>query len=211
MCYSRNTTLERGCYYHIFNRDINGTPLFYSPHNYKYFLWLYHKYVTPIAETYAWCLMGNHLHLLERGKVEDEMLIFPPSSNPYRVQKPVRVISGNTIKAPHLYFSPLFNANAQASNKQQGRTAALFERPFHRIKITSELYFLSLVVYIHQNPVHHRFTSDFRNHPWSSYGSIVSTKPSKIMRDAVLEWFRGKDNFIGFHKVIVNLDLIQEI
>jgi putative transposase len=56
--------LEKGHYYHIYNRGINSCNLFVEPGNYEHFLRLYDKYITPVAEAYAWVLMPNHFHLL---------------------------------------------------------------------------------------------------------------------------------------------------
>lgn len=42
-------TLEQGCFYHIYNRGINGTDIFKETDNYKYFLRLYERYIDPIA------------------------------------------------------------------------------------------------------------------------------------------------------------------
>ncbi len=53
--------LEYGKYYHVYNRGINSCELFSEKANYEYFLRLYDKYIPLIADTYAWCLMGNHL------------------------------------------------------------------------------------------------------------------------------------------------------
>lgn len=192
---SRVTPLEHGGYYHIYNRGNNGERLFYNSENYFHFLRLYEKYIDPIAETFAWCLMGNHFHLLVRIKEEGEIDV-NSLPNPVRVLNPDWV---KVIKPPHRYFSDLFNAYSQAINKQQKRTGTLFERPFHRIPIDSDRYFRNLVVYIHQNPVHHGFIDDFRDYPWSSYGSILSNRTTKIKRDEVLDWFDGRSNLIFSH------------
>ena len=56
--------LQPGSYYHIYNRGINSGPLFFEKENYQHFLRLYDRYVSPIANTFAWALMGNHFHLL---------------------------------------------------------------------------------------------------------------------------------------------------
>jgi hypothetical protein len=53
--------LEYGKYYHMYNRGNNSCELFREKANYKYFLLLYDKYIPLIADTYAWCLMKNHL------------------------------------------------------------------------------------------------------------------------------------------------------
>jgi putative transposase len=86
-------------FYHIFNRGINGCVLFREPDNYRYFLDLYDKHISPIADTYSWVLMPNHFHLLVRIKEEAEM----------RDPQGFKNLEG-LEKAPYQYFSNLFNA-----------------------------------------------------------------------------------------------------
>ena len=64
----KNKCLTEGKFYHIYNRGINRTNLFNEPTEYEHFLWLYDKYVSPVAETLAWVLMGNHFHFVVRIK-----------------------------------------------------------------------------------------------------------------------------------------------
>ena len=66
--------LEHGQFYHIYNHGVGERNLFRDANNYEYFLELYDKYVTPVAETYAWVLMKNHFHLLVRIKDVEECL-----------------------------------------------------------------------------------------------------------------------------------------
>ncbi|MDC7999587.1 hypothetical protein POV26_00900 [Aequorivita todarodis] len=80
-------------YYHIFNRGNNREDIFLEEKNY-YFLNLMKKYVVPIADVLAYCLLKNHFHLFIRTKqVDDEHLISKK-------------------------FSDFFNAYAKAINKQ---------------------------------------------------------------------------------------------
>jgi REP element-mobilizing transposase RayT len=60
--------------YHIYNRGNNREDLFKEERNYPYFLDKYFQYVSPLADTYAYCLMKNHFHILLRIKNEDEIL-----------------------------------------------------------------------------------------------------------------------------------------
>jgi putative transposase len=196
--------LEHGKYYHIYNRGNNREDLFRTHENYNHFLRLYEKYIYPIADTHAWVLMKNHFHLLVRVK-EVEEIILNELPNPARVPNPGRV------KSPHLYFSDLFNAYSQAYNKMYKRTGSLFEKPFRRIGITSDRYFRHLVVYIHANPVLHKFCSDFTDYPWSSYDTIISTKPTKLNREQTLEWFDNRENLIEVHQQKLNYDLLNDL
>ena len=58
-------------YYHIFNHANGDEDLFREPENYRYFLQQYHKHIDKIADTYAYCQMPNHFHLLVRIKAKE--------------------------------------------------------------------------------------------------------------------------------------------
>ena len=60
--------LEHGQYYHIYNRGNNRENIFVENRNYRHFLKLYAKHITPVADTYAYCLLRNHYHFLVRIK-----------------------------------------------------------------------------------------------------------------------------------------------
>ena len=60
--------LIAGNCYHIFNRGNNRGKLFSKTEEYEHFLHLYDKYILPVADTFAWALMGNHFHFLVRIK-----------------------------------------------------------------------------------------------------------------------------------------------
>ena len=53
---------------------------------------------------------------------------------------------------------------------------------------------------LHTNPLKHKITGDFTSHKWSSWQSILSDAPTKIMRKEILDWFGGKDQFINVHR-----------
>jgi len=56
-----------------------------------------------------------------------------------------------------------------------------------------------MIYYIHGNAQRHGFIHDFREYSYSSYKSILSEKPTNLLRQAVLEWFGGKDQFEAYH------------
>ncbi|MBI1224103.1 MAG: hypothetical protein GC192_02590 [Bacteroidetes bacterium] len=62
-----------GGYYHVFNRGNNKENLFYLSKNYGYFLEKYKHYLSPWLDTYAYCLLPNHFHLLVRVKEAGEI------------------------------------------------------------------------------------------------------------------------------------------
>ncbi len=137
---SKTVPLEYDNYYHIYNKGINGTILFRETGNYEHFLRLYDEYISTVADTFAWVLMGNHFHLLVKIKNEEEIDFIKPTeknkSIEYQQKKQYN---------PSKQFSHLFNAYSKAYNKKYKRTGGLFETPFRRIKITDERYFKQLV------------------------------------------------------------------
>ncbi len=190
--------LEFGKYYHIFNRGINSCDLFRNNDNYHYFMHLYENHIDTIAETFAWCLMKNHFHLLVRIKNLDEV-------------KPGITKRGRKVKQPYRYFSNFFNAYTQAFNKAHKRHGGLFETPFQRVEVDNNSYFRHLVCYIHQNPVKHGFTNFMDDYPWSSYLTIISINATKLKRDVVVGWFNSQADFIEFHSKEQDFDRIKNI
>jgi REP element-mobilizing transposase RayT len=166
--------LRNGAYYHFYTRGNNRADLFREERNYYYFLGLYRWHIAPVAETYTYCLLRNHLHLLIRTR----------DSSP---------------KTPSRAFSNLFNAYARAFNKVYRRTDALFQRPFRRIEVTTEEYLQRLIVYIHHNPERHGFVHDFREWPYSSYHALSSAIPTSLQRQSVIGWFQTLDQFVDAH------------
>ncbi len=67
-------SLQFGISYHIYNRGNNGENIFVEERNYSYFLRLYAKYIAPIADTFAYCLLRNHFHILLRVKQFDTIM-----------------------------------------------------------------------------------------------------------------------------------------
>lgn len=65
------THLQPGKFYHIYNRAVGSDVLFKSDDNYLYFLKKYGEYLGKYVETYAYCLLNNHFHLLIR--VNDDL------------------------------------------------------------------------------------------------------------------------------------------
>ena len=178
--------LRHGAYYRIYTRGNNRIDLFREARNYPYFLGLYHTHMYPVVETYAYCLLKNHFHLLVR--VRDQ-----------------------TAKLPSKSFSNLLNAYARAFNTMYRRTDALFQSPFRRIPITSNTHLLRLVVYIHRNPQRHGMICDFHEWPHSSYHAMLARSPTLLQRDTTLTWFDGRAGFLAAHSISEAVDELDEL
>lgn len=164
--------LEKDNYYHIYNKGINGTDIYFTEENKYYFLQQLDKYLSDKISIYAYCLMDNHFHLVVR--IDEE------------------------VKTVTQAFSNFFNSYVKAFNKQNDRTGSLFEKHFKRILLENEEYLRNLILYVHLNPKHH-LDLKFEDYKFSSYQSFLSQKETKLKREEVLNMFGGIENFIFCH------------
>jgi putative transposase len=170
--------LYPGTCYHLFNRGNNRENIFPSRDCYPLFLHLYTYHIAPFVETYAYCLLRNHYHLLVRVRSESEILRWLGRS---RIEeKKLRLL-------PSRHFSNFFNAYAKKINLIFHRTGSLFQHPFRRVVVGDDRQLRTVIAYIHQNPERHRLVEDYRDWPFSSYhvlkqSSVVSENPVAIAR-----------------------------
>src|SRR5687768_9956347 len=69
---------EEGDFYHIYNRSIDRKPMFRNDGNFEFFLRKYDSYLSTVLDTFTYCLLGNHFHLLV--KIKD----LPTIDNPLK-------------------------------------------------------------------------------------------------------------------------------
>ena len=189
------TPLQHGYHYHIYNRGNNRGNIFFEERNYRHFLRLYAKHILPVADTYAYCLLRNHFHLLVRIKTVEEQKAYAEALGDCGPFKP---------KNPSQQFGNLFNAYAKAINKAYERTGSLFQNPFGRVLVASDAHMSRVITYIHQNPQKHGFVADYREWTYSSYHAILSRKETHIKRGAVLDWFGGTEALRSAHQQAVD-------
>ncbi len=176
--------MEPGSYYHIYNRGNNRETIFRENENYRFFLQKYKKYLTAYTTTYAYCLMSNHFHFLDR--VNDDPAL--------------RQKTSGKLTPLEKAFRDFFISYAKSFNKRYGRTGSLFQYKFKRKPADDLAYRMRLVVYIHGNPIRAGLCSHFEDWPYSSYWAILSEKKTAVQRDIVLKWFGGREDFIAFHE-----------
>jgi len=188
--------------YHIYNHANGKENLFENAENYNYFLKRYQYFIEPIADTFAYCLMPNHLHLMVRIKsiahLQEANKAF--ISEKKGVDFIVPDLNEDLISAfISKTFGNLFSSYSQAFNKQQQRKGSLFMPNFKRKEIFDEKYYTQLVFYIHNNPVRHGFADTMENWMFSSYSAYIFDKKTRVFKDEVIDWFGGKSAFTSFH------------
>jgi len=191
--------IEEGYFYHIYNRGNNSEKIFFSEENYAYFLKLLTKYIFPVADIYAYCLLNNHFHILVRIKEKNEIEINKLKFS--TVEKPKEVSASRQ-------FSHFLNAYSQAVNKKYARTGSLFEKRFERKRISDDHYLRQVILYINTNPLKHNLVEKPKDYKWSSYNSHISNAKTKLKRKEVIELFDDVENFVLCHK---NYDFLNSI
>ena len=180
--------------YHIWTHASGSENLFRSDENYRYFLEKYTHYIYPVADTFAYCLMPNHLHLTVRFRALEEL-------------KNLQGLETAVERFLSRQFSNLFNAYTKAYNKMFDRRGNLFPR-FKRKVIDSESYFTGLIAYIHNNPVNHEFVSDPTDWRHSSWHTCLIGNHKKISRQEGIDWFGGAEAFVTFHRQQKNREVV---
>jgi REP element-mobilizing transposase RayT len=195
--------------YHIFNHANGFENVFREEENYRFFLEKYRLYITPVAETFAYCLMPNHFHLVIRIRKREV------------IEELIRnKIEGRTIEIDNIddvdiekflskQFANFFSCYTQSFNKMYKRMGSLFIKNFKREIITSRVHFVNVVVYTHRNPIHHGFCSSFTGWGYSSYLEIADRKSNVIAVEKTLKLFGSSELFEQVH--LENLEKFNQI
>ena len=171
--------MEPGQSYHIFNHANGSENIFREEENYRFFLQQYAKYLGVVVDTYAYCLMPNHFHLLVGVKSEETLKSTFP-----KFETLEKLVSKQ--------FSNFFSSYTQSFNKVYGRKGSLFMKNFKRTPILDERQWQENFLYIHLNPVKHGFVKDYQEWKWSSWHAYQnSSKPLQIEREYFLNFFDG--------------------
>jgi REP element-mobilizing transposase RayT len=186
---SKYEKLEFGKFYHILNKAVGKELLFRTKQDYFYFLAKIEHYILPIADIYSYCLIPNHFHLLIKVRDEDNI-------NKKYLKADDKLNNGILQQT----FGNFFNSYSKSYNKAHNRKGSLFTRPFKRIFVENESYLLSLITYIHRNPIHHKIKKEYSDWRYSSYNAIISNRPTKVKRMEVIELFGTKEDLIILHE-----------
>lgn len=162
-------------FYHIMFRGINRQHLFDDEGDYRYFFESMARIKTDMYfELHAYCLMSNHVHLLIREKQMGD----------------ISTIMKRLLTKYVMYF-----------NSKYERSGALIASRYKSVPVEVDEYFISLICYIHQNPVRAGMVKELEAYRYSSYreyvhgGSMVETSFSLNLL--------GKDEWMRLHANLV--------
>lgn len=190
-------------YMHLICKSVGGALLFRTDENRKFFLAQYARYSSGYFETLSYILLNNHVHFLIKcnsGSCLRKHLMTLDEELLKSHQKKFLNEEITFSQALEFQCKDFFISYAMAYNKVFGRSGGLFVNPFRRIAIRDEEHLLQLIVYIHTNVLKHRTHKEYTTYKWSSYASILSEKPTELVREEVLYLFGGRDEFKQMHR-----------
>ena len=159
-------------FYHVTIRGVDKCDIFLDDKDRIRFLEALRQHVAESdTAIHAWCLMGNHIHLL---------------------------IESNTLETLSLLMQRVVSAYVWVFNKLHDRVGPLLQDRFWSCGIESDAQFLATVRYIHLNPQAAGIcpAKDYR---WSSYQSYVKQQGT-TETDKALEMLGSVKAFIEFHE-----------
>ncbi len=167
----RTVELYAGEHYHLYNRGNNRGRIFFERENYLFFLRRLRKYLVPILDVVAYCLMPTHYHLLIMLKEADlshQMQLFSISYT-------------------------------KAMNKRYDRVGSLFQGTFQAIHVDENEYLIHLSRYIHLNPVMAGLVERAEDWEFSSYREYIGLRNGTLPKsEIVLSQFPSSEAYREF-------------
>lgn len=185
--------------YHIMLRGINKQNIFENDEDKEKYMSILTEYKEKCGfEIYGFCLMSNHIHLLIKTGAEPLESIFKKTGSKY------------------VYWY----------NLKYGRCGHLFQDRFKSEPVDSDDYFLTVLRYIHRNPLkgnipgglEYKFSS-YRCYTNKNKKSFIDTSAADLIaggREQLLEYFNEPiddiELFVKFEKPLrVNDEAAQKI
>lgn len=167
-----------GALYHVTSRGDRQEPIFEDDEDRRAFL----DVLGGVVEDFNWrchayCLMGNHYHLL------------------------VETPDGNLAKG----MRQLNGVYTQRSNRRHHRVGHIFQGRYRAILVDKDSYWLELCRYVVLNPVRAGLVKSVERWPWSSYRAMIGAEapPAWLLTEATLAQFgrskaRARDHYRRF-------------
>lgn len=149
--------------YHVTARGNRREAIFLRDADYRVYLTTYAKLITEHEiHSIAFALMPNHVHLV----LQDPRLQLP-----------------NFIRDLHSWYS-------QYLNTQHQHVGHVFQGRYYSGLCTSQEQLLTLLRYVHLNPVRAQLVSHPCDYPWSSMKYYISPHRQTFIRADILEIFQ---------------------
>ncbi|MDD3402361.1 MAG: transposase [Hespellia sp.] len=160
--------------YHVMIRGNNQQQIFEEEEDYKKLLYILQdcKEISKF-KLHAYCLMGNHVHLL----IEE-------------CEEPISTI----MKRINCRFVAWYN-------RKYERSGHLLQDRFHSEVIENQRAFLAVIRYIHKNPVKAGLANKISAYRWSSYHAYSGKKSNLVDTDNLYSIFKNRKEILDFFQL----------
>ncbi len=163
--------LEQHQYYHLYNRTNNKERLFKETGNCLYFLRKFRGRFHGELTVFAYCLMPTHFHFLIR--IDTARI-------------------NNLRKQIGIYLS----AYTKAINSAYDRHGSLFQEHTKAKHIDDESYLITLLTYIHQNPIRSGLVKRLEDWHYSSYPDLAGLRNGTLVdKTLIRSYFKSTEDF----------------
>lgn len=161
-------------FYHVVFRGISHQHLFEEEADFTYLLRTLKQLKSVLEfEIHAYCLMSNHVHILIREKQSGD----------------ISLIMKRLLTKYAMYF-----------NRKYQRNGALIASRYKSIPVEVDEYFLSLLRYIHQNPLKAGLVGKLEEYAFSSYREYL--QDSYLTDTEFSLSLVGRNEWIRFHQIV---------
>ena len=153
-----------GLPHHITQRGNDRCTVFFDDDDRRFYLWTLAKYQRKYGlDTWAYCLMDNHVHVLGVPERDDSL---------------ARCFAGTNL------------VYTQYLNKKRGRGGRLWQNRFFSCPVDKDEYFWPVLRYIEVNPVRAQLARNAWDYVWSSARHHVLGEPDPVVSGP--DWLAGE-------------------
>ena len=164
--------------YHIVFRGVNRQHIFEEEADYiKLKEILMNLKMDMGFEIYVYCFMTNHAHILLKERETGDI---------------------------SQIMKRLLTKYARWYNIKYKRSGALIANRYKSQPVEVDEYFLSVVRYIHQNPLKARMIKELNEYEWSSYNEYAYSENGLADKEFILEMINGTKGFEEYHEIMEN-------
>lgn len=170
--------LKEDNFYHLYNQGNNKKKIFFTQHNYNFFLKKIENCIIPYCDILAWCLMPNHFHLLVL--VKSEII---------KTEEKVTTINSS--------IGVMLRSYTRAINIQNNWTGSLFRQKTKANRIDIEEFVNKDMVeksylnecfnYILFNPVKDNLVEEPQLWEFSSYSDTIGLRKARLINLKLIE------------------------
>lgn len=188
-------------FYHIYNRSSHSNNIFHDVEDYNFFINRYKKYFSNFFDTYAYCLLPNHYHFLIKVKKEKD---FRPKLQFVKITNTINLYLKGEISMNELVedqFRRFHSSYALTLNNKHNTRGQVFMNRHKRILEESEAKVEYILCYIHHNPIHHNFCTNYTEWRFNSYLDYINRDSHIVNLKSGLQFLGGYDRFISIHEL----------